>query len=542
MRISVALNSVAFALSVTALPLNATSNVPNITIPTGMYLADNQAILPILARRQDIDFDLVDEAPEPTVAIDDSSNYNQQAAIDAVVSEVEANPLPQRRNTDLHRRDIVVETSSGYTPNIQIQDAAISAPKNCQGSDTFLGSKLFATGPFDTTLCAAACTAQSEYNVRHPPAVGVARTCQFYNTYAMYRNGVYQGQYCAMYTQAWDASYAKNDGQWRGSVHYTMGLSYIASNATQSGDVSCPSDVPYLSENGAGFCTAFIDYTPPTSTVSTVTVTPAVSVLTSTQSDFVTNIIYSTQLTTDVQTATVTRNMKRDVQTPASLSTWSPSRISAACSSVATGTETVTATKTAVTPLSTTFTTQIITQTQIISTTIVIKSTTTKSVDPVATPIKGLNIVQNPSFENGQNYWSVQYPNGWSFASNGYAATYAGAAQSGSSYAVYHVQSGTPIDWVQTLTGLSNTAAYHLTFYTWTGLNGNTCSMQVILGSNVLLNVALSNSRGGGSSGYDKRDVDVYPTAYSEQLRFRLTCSGGSVANMFLDNVSFYAV
>jgi hypothetical protein len=228
-----------------------------------------------------------------------------------------------------------------------------------------------------------------------------------------------------MYTQAWDASYAKNDGQWRGSVHYTMGLSYIASNATQSGDVSCPSDVPYLSQNGAAFCTAFIDYVPPTSTVSTLTVTPAVSVLTS----------YSTQLTADVQTATVTRNMKRDVQTPASLSTWSPSRISAACSSVATGTETVTATGTAATPLSTTFTTQMITQTQTIPTTVVIKSTTTKSVDPIATPIKGLNIVQNPSFENGQNNWRVDYPNGFSWTANAYVFTYAGAAQSGSNYA-----------------------------------------------------------------------------------------------------------
>ncbi|KAH0085053.1 hypothetical protein KCU96_g10493, partial [Aureobasidium melanogenum] len=541
MRTSIALNSIAFALSAAALPLNASSNASNITTPAGMYLADNGAILPILARRQDIDFNLVDEAPEPTVAIDDSSNYNQQAAIDAVVSEVEANPLPQRRDTDLHRRDIVVETSSGYTSNVQIQDAAISAPKNCQGSDTFLGSKLFTTGPFDTTLCAAACTAQSEYNVRHPPAGGVAKTCQFYNTYAMYRNGVYQGQYCAMYTQAWDASYAKNDGQWRGSVHYTMGLSYIASNATQSGDVSCPSDVPYLSESGAAFCTVFLDYNPPTSTVSTVTVTPAVSVLTSTQSNFVTTTVYDTQLTTDVQTATVTRNMKRDVQTPASLSTWSPSRISAACSSVATGTETVTATETAATPLSTTFTTQVITQTQTIPTTVVVKSTTTKSVDPIATPIKGLNIIQNPSFENGQDYWSVEYPGGFSWTSNGEPWTYAGAAQSGSSYAVYHVAGGS-LDWVQTLTGLSNTAAYHLTFYTHTLLNANPCSMQVLLGSDVLLNVALSDSRGYGPTGYDKRDVDVHPTAYTEQLRIRMTCSGDETANMFLDSVSFYAV
>lgn len=107
---------------------------------------------------------------------------------------------------------------------------------------------------------------------------------------------------------------------------------------------------------------------------------------------------------------------------------------------------------------------------------------------------------------------------------------------------MYHVSRSTSIDFVQTLTGLSSTAAYHLTFYTWTGLNGNSCSLQAILGSDVLLNIALSDSRGGGPSGYNKRDVDVHPTASSEELRIRLSCSGSSTANMFLDNVSFYAV
>jgi hypothetical protein len=135
MRTSIALNSIAFALSVAALPLEVSSNnATNITVPAGMYLADDGSIRITLARRQDIDFDLVDESPEPTVAIDDSSNYNQQAAVDAVITEVETNPLPQRRDTDLHRRDIVVETSNGYTSNVQIKNAAMSVPKNCQGS------------------------------------------------------------------------------------------------------------------------------------------------------------------------------------------------------------------------------------------------------------------------------------------------------------------------------------------------------------------------------------------------------------------------
>lgn len=142
MRTSTALNSIAFALSVAALPFEASPNNASNIIPAGMYLADDGSVRLTLARRQDIDFDLVDESPEPTVAIDDSSNYNQQAAIDAVITEVETNPLPQRRDTDLHRRDIVVETSNGYTSNVQIKDAAMSVPKNCQGSVCIVGTHL----------------------------------------------------------------------------------------------------------------------------------------------------------------------------------------------------------------------------------------------------------------------------------------------------------------------------------------------------------------------------------------------------------------
>jgi hypothetical protein len=143
MRTSTAINSIAFALSVAALPFEVSSNnTSNITVPDGMYLADDGSIRLLLARRQDIDFDLVDGSPEPTVGIDDSSNYDQQVAIDAVITEMETNPLPQRRDMDLHRRDIIIETSNGYTSNIKIKDASISVPKNCQGSVCTTGTHL----------------------------------------------------------------------------------------------------------------------------------------------------------------------------------------------------------------------------------------------------------------------------------------------------------------------------------------------------------------------------------------------------------------
>jgi hypothetical protein len=159
----------------------------------------------------------------------------------------------------------------------------------------------------------------------------------------------------SLYTQAWDGSYATNVGQWRSGSHYTIDQSVAGVNITNSGDVSCPQDVPYLSSNGQAFCSAYISYIPPTviSTVNTVPATvTAISVLTS--------LISSTSYTTDIQThnfvstATVTTGgKKRDVaiQTPASISTWSPSRISAACSAVATGTASTTTSTTAATPI-----------------------------------------------------------------------------------------------------------------------------------------------------------------------------------------------
>ncbi|KEQ91569.1 hypothetical protein AUEXF2481DRAFT_32950 [Aureobasidium subglaciale EXF-2481] len=206
-------------------------------------------------RRQDIDFDLVDDTPEPSKSPTDTQNYNQASAIAAVINDVNTDPLPQQTtdSTSLSRRDVVVVTADGYSQNTVLDGAAINAPLNCNKADTFMGVKLFNDGPFDTTLCAAACTAQTKYNLKHPPTSGQAKSCRFYNTYEMYKDSVYQGQYCTLYTQAWDTTYATNKGQWRGTAHYTIGRSFIASNATDSGLVSCssPTSSPSISSTSA---------------------------------------------------------------------------------------------------------------------------------------------------------------------------------------------------------------------------------------------------------------------------------------------------
>ncbi|RWA11047.1 hypothetical protein EKO27_g4042 [Xylaria grammica] len=82
----------------------------------------------------------------------------------------------------------------GYAAPESLGTAQLNAPSDCGGFDTYLGSKMFTDGPFDPALCAAACTAQSEYNLAHPPTVGSAQTCQFFNTYLLLKNGLPEGQ------------------------------------------------------------------------------------------------------------------------------------------------------------------------------------------------------------------------------------------------------------------------------------------------------------------------------------------------------------
>ncbi|KAL8675795.1 MAG: hypothetical protein Q9186_007601, partial [Xanthomendoza sp. 1 TL-2023] len=153
-----------------------------------------------LVARQDIDFNLVDSTPDPTVFAEDRSHFNSAAAIASVVAAINAHPLPPLKRS-LETRGVVVATYAGYTANTLVERKA---------STTF----------------------------GIPPANGPAQTCQFYNTYAMYKNDVYQGQYCTLYNQTWDAKYATNSGQYRGRDHYTIQYSYIASNATNRGQ--CP--------------------------------------------------------------------------------------------------------------------------------------------------------------------------------------------------------------------------------------------------------------------------------------------------------------
>ncbi|KAK5112768.1 hypothetical protein LTR62_003866 [Meristemomyces frigidus] len=106
-----------------------------------------------------------------------------------------------------------IATPAGYSGPVFLGNAAINAPLDCAGHDTYMGVKIFTAGPFDAGLCAAACSSQTQYNLAHPPTNGAAaRTCQFFNTYVLYNGTGAVGQYCSLYNETWPASYATNVG------------------------------------------------------------------------------------------------------------------------------------------------------------------------------------------------------------------------------------------------------------------------------------------------------------------------------------------
>ncbi|KAI0197983.1 hypothetical protein F4808DRAFT_269718 [Astrocystis sublimbata] len=178
---------------------------------------------------------------------------------------------------------------NGYAAPTALGPAQINAPLDCGGFDTYMGSKMFTTGPFDPALCAVACSTQSEYNLAHPPAKGPAQTCQFYNTYLLLKNGLPEGQVCSMYSMSWDVSYASTSGQTRGRDHYTVAYSFTYSNATSPGSprIPCPvasaSSLISASPSLQPYCSTLLGYTTPvvTSTeVVPVTVPSATTVST----------------------------------------------------------------------------------------------------------------------------------------------------------------------------------------------------------------------------------------------------------------------
>ncbi|OBW63524.1 MAG: Uncharacterized protein AUREO_064100 [Aureobasidium pullulans] len=124
-----------------------------------------------------------------------------------------------------------IKTPAGYQAGTPYGKYAINAPYDAQGYNTFMGSKIF-TSTWDVASCSAYCDSQTAYNKATAPKDGTPyKVCNFFNTYVLtaYKADgtvVPQGQYCALYTEAWTSTYATNAGQWRGQDQYLVNYSF----------------------------------------------------------------------------------------------------------------------------------------------------------------------------------------------------------------------------------------------------------------------------------------------------------------------------
>ncbi|KAF2964091.1 hypothetical protein GQX73_g9463 [Xylaria multiplex] len=215
----------------------------------------------------------------------------------------------------------------GYAMPTSLGTAQLNAPSDCGGFDTYMGSKMFTNSPFDPSLYAAACTAQSEYNLAHPPATGPVQTCQFFNTYLLLKNGLPEGQVCSIV--GFRSSCASD--QWRDGDHYSVAYSFIYANSTNPGSPRIPCPVATATSLIAA-SSVLCNHTVALCWVTLPLLSPQLS-LTST-------ITTTLRITTDPSSATIAAlPQRRDAATagvPPALQTFDSDVIPSACSLQAT--------------------------------------------------------------------------------------------------------------------------------------------------------------------------------------------------------------
>jgi len=317
-----------------------------------------------------------------------------------------------------------------------------------------MGYKLFNDGqPFEPARCAAACEAETKWNVEH---LNSRMLCKFFNTYVLMKNGEPQGQYCSMYTQKWAKSVAVNDGQYRGDDHYTIASSYSYSNTADPGKPKLPCDVAaaksaIIASSLQPFCSTLLGYT---TRVSTVTATETITVPA------------TTVVITDapVVTATVTvdgapqRRAVAGQDTPAALADFAPSAVSAACSLQVTP-----ITETAAT--STTTTATVSSGTVETTTTLGAQTTFVTEVVPAAPTCtnSGVNLIRNGGFDGNMMSWGLTGMGSVPFPQT-YGLFPGGSDGRGSSFHVKVVNGDGAIHLTQQITGLTVGVTYTFSY------------------------------------------------------------------------------
>jgi hypothetical protein len=180
-------------------------------------------------------------------------------------------------NVSIDKFQVVISGSNGYnkdgTPGAQVGfsgpvglGGAINAPNDpITNTNTYMGYKFFSFSQVQTysngvSACTAACTAQTAYNSRHPPAPPAKPSvCNQVVVYVLSDENQPQGIYCAMYTEQWALNYATNYGQYRGGDYWSVSQAYAYTNATYAAKYQpicaiggCPSN-SYRGGNCGGY-------------------------------------------------------------------------------------------------------------------------------------------------------------------------------------------------------------------------------------------------------------------------------------------------
>ncbi|KAG9568413.1 hypothetical protein KCU71_g2119, partial [Aureobasidium melanogenum] len=237
-----------------------------------------------------------------------------------------------------------VAAPSGYSDANYLGNAAINAPYDALGYNTYMGAKVFASGPFNASLCAASCNAQNVYNLANPPSDGSpVQTCQFFNTYILSLNGkTALGQYCAMYSSSWTNKYATNVGQYRGNDHYTVGFSYSFSNLTDAGTAPNPAAAvaqakgEIFASSLQSYCSTLLSYNDLNAYVTATSTKIPVSTVTSTSTLKVKASSSTTSSSSKASSLSKRALPSSSLATPTALTKYPGSIISSACSALVT--------------------------------------------------------------------------------------------------------------------------------------------------------------------------------------------------------------
>ncbi|KAG9672405.1 hypothetical protein KCU99_g6933, partial [Aureobasidium melanogenum] len=154
---------------------------------------------------------------------------------------------------------------------------------------------------YDPLLCAAACDKQTAWDKSQATDDCNYKTCVYANMYILSQDGVPKTVVCALYTEGVDSSHATNYGYSTDTDSFQVSNSIALTNTTAVNAgypqlcAASSGDISYLNSTGAAFCTSFLGYSAPTTTVNT-TVTPGATTIFATVTEEVTaTSVYSTE-------------------------------------------------------------------------------------------------------------------------------------------------------------------------------------------------------------------------------------------------------